>query len=128
MKIAIVGAGAMGSVYGGLLAEAGHELWMVDGWQAHIEAIRAHGLQLSGASGDRVIEGLNATTDIAQAGHCDLYVIATKADGVGAEVERHELLRDDPGHDAPADREHRDEPEHPEQREPAGGLAGDGLA
>ena len=51
-----------------------------------------------------------------------------EADGVGAEVERHELLRDDPGHDAPADREHRDEPEHPKQREPAGGLAGGGLA
>lgn len=83
MKIAIVGAGAMGSVYAGLLAEAGHEIWMVDAWQAHIEAIKQHGLQLSGASGDRVIGGLNATMDISHAGRCDLYVIATKADGVG---------------------------------------------
>jgi 2-dehydropantoate 2-reductase len=28
MKIAIVGAGAMGSLFGGLLAEAGHEVWI----------------------------------------------------------------------------------------------------
>ena len=30
MKIAIVGAGAMGSVYAGLLGDAGNEVWAVD--------------------------------------------------------------------------------------------------
>ena len=30
MKVAIVGAGAMGSLFGGLLAEAGHEVWLCD--------------------------------------------------------------------------------------------------
>ena len=30
MKIAVVGAGAMGSLFGGLLAEAGHEVWLCD--------------------------------------------------------------------------------------------------
>ena len=28
MKIGIVGAGAMGSVYGGLFAAAGHDVWL----------------------------------------------------------------------------------------------------
>ena len=39
MKIGIVGAGAMGSVYGALLAAAGNELWLFDSWREHIDAI-----------------------------------------------------------------------------------------
>lgn len=83
MKIAIVGAGAMGSVYAGLMAEAGHEVWAVDPWREHVDAIARDGLRLEGASGDRVVRGINATTDAAAAGDCDLYVLATKAAGVG---------------------------------------------
>lgn len=30
MKIAVVGAGAMGAIYAALLADAGHEVWAVD--------------------------------------------------------------------------------------------------
>ena len=43
MKIAIVGTGAMGSVYAALLASAGHEVWAIDRWREHIDAIRARG-------------------------------------------------------------------------------------
>ncbi len=83
MKIAIMGVGAMGSVYAGLLADAGHVVWAVDPWQAHIDAIRQDGLRIEGASGDRVVKSLKATTNPADAAGCDLYVIATKASGVG---------------------------------------------
>ena len=51
MKIAIVGTGAMGSVYAGLLGKAGHEVWAIDIWQEHIDAIADSGLAVSGASG-----------------------------------------------------------------------------
>ncbi|GIS90694.1 MAG: hypothetical protein CM1200mP20_07350 [Pseudomonadota bacterium] len=34
MKIAVIGTGAMGSVYAGLLAEAGNEVWAVDLWES----------------------------------------------------------------------------------------------
>ncbi|MCP5024963.1 MAG: 2-dehydropantoate 2-reductase [Actinomycetia bacterium] len=84
MKIAIVGTGAMGSVYAALLAEAGHEVWAVDTWTEHVAAISEQGLRVEGASGDRVVSSINATTSAADAGTCDLYVIATKAAGVGA--------------------------------------------
>jgi len=40
MKIAIIGVGAMGSVYAALLASGGHHVWAVDVWTEHIEAIR----------------------------------------------------------------------------------------
>ncbi|MGI9417138.1 MAG: ketopantoate reductase family protein [Geminicoccaceae bacterium] len=84
MKIAIIGVGAMGSVYAALLADAGHEVVAIDLWKEHIDAIREHGLRVEGASGDRTVTGLRAATDPAEAGEADLYIIATKAAGVGA--------------------------------------------
>lgn len=55
MKIAVVGCGAMGSVYAGLLADAGHEVWAIDAWREHVAAIRERGLRVEGASGDRTV-------------------------------------------------------------------------
>ena len=65
MKIAIVGCGAMGSVYAALLAAAGHEVWAIDSWAEHVEAMRTKGLRLEGASGDRTVR-LNASTRAAE--------------------------------------------------------------
>lgn len=84
MKIAVIGTGAMGSIYAGLLADAGNEVWAIDIWEAHLNAIRASGLRIEGASGDRVVKNLNVATDPAAVGPCDLYIIATKASGVGS--------------------------------------------
>jgi 2-dehydropantoate 2-reductase len=78
MKIAIVGCGAMGSVYAALLADAGHEVWAIDSWPEHVQAMRSHGLRLEGASGDRTVK-LHATRDAGEAGICDLVILATKA-------------------------------------------------
>jgi len=78
MKIAIVGTGAMGSVYAGLFASAGHEVWAIDRWREHVDAIREKGLRVEGASGDRTVR-INATTEPGDAGPCDLVVLATKA-------------------------------------------------
>lgn len=83
MKILVMGVGAMGSVYAALLADAGHEVWAVDTWADHIDAINTKGLRLEGASGDRLVTSIRATTDVAHVGQCDLCLIATKASGVG---------------------------------------------
>ncbi len=82
MRIAIIGTGAMGSVYAGLLADAGNDVWAIDLWQEHLNAIRNHGLRVEGASGDRVIQRLQVSAQATDAGECDLIVIATKAAGV----------------------------------------------
>ncbi|MEO0819415.1 MAG: 2-dehydropantoate 2-reductase [Pseudomonadota bacterium] len=84
MKIAIWGTGAMGCVYAALFREAGHEVWAIDPWAEHVRAIARDGLRIEGASGDRTVTGIHATAEIADAGACDLIVIATKAAGVGA--------------------------------------------
>jgi 2-dehydropantoate 2-reductase len=78
MKVAIVGAGAMGSVYAGILGDSGNEVWAVDVWSEHVEAIRRRGLIVEGASGNRTV-GIEATSDPAEVGVCDLVVISTKA-------------------------------------------------
>ena len=78
MKIAIVGCGAMGSVYAGLFASAGHEVWAIDRWAEHVAAMKKNGLRLEGVSGDRTVK-VHATTDAKEAGACDLVVLATKA-------------------------------------------------
>ncbi len=78
MRIAVLGCGAMGSVYAALLGDAGHEVWAIDSWREHVDAIRARGLRLEGASGDRTVP-VHATTEPAEAGPCELVIIATKA-------------------------------------------------
>ena len=83
MKIAIIGCGAMGSVYAALLADSGNDVWAIDTWEEHILAIKSNGLRVEGASGDRTVS-MNATTNASDAGECDLIIVATKASGVAA--------------------------------------------
>lgn len=89
MKIAIVGTGAMGSLYASLLGKAGHDVWAIDTWQEHIDAIAASGLSVSGASGRFVVDNLHVGGSPHDAGSCDVWVIATKAaavEDVAAEI------------------------------------------
>jgi 2-dehydropantoate 2-reductase len=91
VKIAIIGCGAMGSVYAGLFASAGHEVWAIDRWREHVEVMRKNGLRLEGKSGDRTVK-VHATTDSRDAGPCDLVVLATKAMHVAQAAEATKAL------------------------------------
>jgi 2-dehydropantoate 2-reductase len=96
VRIAIVGTGAMGSVYAARFAKARHEVWVIDVWQEHLDAIARDGLAVSGASGSYVVEHLRTGRSPADAGPCDLWVVATKApdvEGVAAAIAP--LLRPD---------------------------------
>jgi 2-dehydropantoate 2-reductase len=75
----------MGSVYAGLLGKAGQEVWAVDTWEEHVDAIANSGLTVSGASGNFVVDNLHVGRTPEDAGPCDVWVIATKAQHV-AEV------------------------------------------
>jgi 2-dehydropantoate 2-reductase len=72
----------MGSIYAGLLGKAGHEVWAIDTWRDHIDAIATSGLMVSGASGTYVVDNLNVGRSPEDAGPCDVWVIATKAPAV----------------------------------------------
>jgi 2-dehydropantoate 2-reductase len=86
MKIGIVGTGAMGAVYAALLRKAGHEVWALDRWQDHLDAIERDGLRVSGASGTYVVDGFRVGRTPADAGPADLWLVATKAADVDAAV------------------------------------------
>lgn len=78
-KVAIVGCGAMGSVYAGLMAHAGHEVHGVTLWADHVAAIQKNGLRVSGISGEKTVRLAGASTTTDGIGHCDLVIIAAKA-------------------------------------------------
>ena len=45
-KIAVLGAGAIGSSIGADLTKAGHDVVLIDQWPEHVEAMKAHGLRI----------------------------------------------------------------------------------
>jgi len=78
MRVAVVGAGAMGCLYGGHLAEAGVDVSLVDVWREHVDAINAKGLHMTGVSGGRVVH-IPATTDPETIGEVDLVLLFVKS-------------------------------------------------
>ena len=55
-KVAVLGAGAMGCLFGGLLAEKGLDVVLIDVWKEHVDTINAKGLKMDGHGGDRFIK------------------------------------------------------------------------
>ncbi|MHB1006889.1 MAG: ketopantoate reductase family protein [Chloroflexota bacterium] len=77
MRIAIVGAGAMGCLYGGTLACV-TDVWLIDPWRDHVDAIRGEGLHIVSSAGDNVIQ-IPATTNPADVGLVDLAIVFVKS-------------------------------------------------
>lgn len=77
MRIAFVGAGAVGGFYGALLARTGHDVVFV-ARGAHGDAINARGIQIvSGAVGDFTARA-RADADPSRLGHADVVVLTVK--------------------------------------------------
>ncbi|CBL44668.1 Putative ketopantoate reductase [gamma proteobacterium HdN1] len=81
MKIVVMGCGAMGSIYAGLLAAAGNDVLAIDRNARHVEAIQQKGLHITGASGERWVR-LRASTTVPENTSADLIVLAVKSGAV----------------------------------------------
>lgn len=90
MKIAVVGAGAIGGYLGGLLARAGHDVTLI-ARGAHRDAIRTNGLAIE-SKGERFVTHPACTDDPAEAGAQDLVLLSLKAPAVPAMAERMQPL------------------------------------
>ena len=77
MKTVIIGAGAMGSLFGGVLSLSGEEVWLVDVWEEHIDAIRSKGLAIEEKRKVQAVS-VNATSDITSMGKADLILYFVK--------------------------------------------------
>lgn len=78
MKIVVLGAGSLGSALGGVLAEAGHEVWLITRNAAHVAAIQKQGLILRTAGVDRIVK-LHASTTAQDAGVADGVIVLVKS-------------------------------------------------
>lgn len=85
MKIGIVGAGAMGGLFGGMLTRAGQDVWLIDNHNERAEKINREGLIIEpskalqpGEHKQEIIK-IKATTDPSNAGSCDLVILFVKA-------------------------------------------------
>ncbi|QNK69896.1 ketopantoate reductase family protein [Variovorax sp. PAMC26660] len=77
MKVAVMGAGAVGCYYGAMLARAGHEVVLI-GRPSHVEAVRAHGLRLETKAFDEHVR-LDASTEASAVQGADLVLFCVKS-------------------------------------------------
>jgi 2-dehydropantoate 2-reductase len=78
MNITIVGAGAMGSLFGAVLAESGQDVTLVDINDAHLAAIQADGLRVQTEAGERRVRQLRACRPEQADTPPDLLIVFTK--------------------------------------------------
>jgi len=78
LRIGVMGAGAIGSLFGGLLAESGLDVTLVTRRVEHVDAVNRGGLRLTGVSGERAVR-VRATASPWEAGPKDLVILAVKS-------------------------------------------------
>ena len=78
LNVMVIGAGAMGSLFGGLLALAGHNVSLIEVWQEHIDVINSQGLTLN-LVGESHIARCTATRPEDFTGPIDFAILFTKA-------------------------------------------------
>lgn len=90
LKIAVMGAGAVGCYYGGMLARAGHSVVLI-GRQPHVDAVNLRGLRLQTLTFDDHVP-LHASTDAAAVRDADLVLFSVKSpdtESAGAQIRPH---------------------------------------
>ncbi|MCP1571871.1 2-dehydropantoate 2-reductase [Herbaspirillum rubrisubalbicans] len=90
MKVAVMGAGAVGCYFAGMLARAGHEVVLV-GRPLHVEAFNTKGLRLEAKTFDDTI-AVQASTDPAIVAGADLVLFCVKSpdtETAGAQLRPH---------------------------------------
>jgi len=90
LQVAVMGAGAVGCYFGGMLARAGHRVTLI-ARPSHVEAIRARGLRMETRTFDEQVP-LAASTDPAAVAGCDLVLFCVKSmdtEAAGAQILPH---------------------------------------
>jgi 2-dehydropantoate 2-reductase len=78
MRVAVIGAGGIGGLYGGLLVRAGHQVSLLARGD-HLRAIQDHGLHVQSAQfGSFAVQPQVASSDARQLGTADLVLFAVK--------------------------------------------------
>jgi 2-dehydropantoate 2-reductase len=78
VRTVIAGAGALGSILGGYIAETGEDVTLV-ARKLHVDAIRTHGLIIEGMRGRHVVGKIRAVVDARELTSADVLILAVKS-------------------------------------------------
>lgn len=90
LRVAVMGAGAVGCYYGGMLARAGHEVVLI-GRPQHVEAVRREGLRMQTQRFDERVP-LQASTEVSAVGGAQLVLFCVKSgdtESAGEQIRPH---------------------------------------
>lgn len=90
LQVAVLGAGAVGCFYGGMLARAGHRVTLI-GRPRHVQVIEAQGLRMQTLAFDETVQ-VQASTDASAVAGADLVLFAVKSpdtETAGAQMREH---------------------------------------
>ncbi len=76
-RYAIVGTGALGGYYGGLLARSGCEVHFL--MRSDAEHVRRHGLRVDSKNGDFHLQNVHAYSSVAEMPPCDFVIVSMKS-------------------------------------------------
>ncbi len=94
MDITIIGAGAMGSLFGSLLAQSGENVLLLDIWKKHVNTINEQGLGVE-SEGKIVRVDINASCNMEDTRKSDLVIIFVKStDTAEAAIQARKCLND----------------------------------
>ena len=77
MRVAIIGAGGMGALFGAILTDGGLDVVLVDPDEAHVDVINSDGLKIDGFGGDRKV-AMVALSDPGDVGTADVLLFQCK--------------------------------------------------
>jgi 2-dehydropantoate 2-reductase len=78
VKICFLGAGALGATIGGVLTEGGNDVWLIDAYQAHVDAMNTAGLSMLEGDVERNVK-VKARTSCEGIGFADLVIVLVKS-------------------------------------------------
>ena len=78
MKFLAMGAGALGSAFGDMLADAGHDVTLI-GRERYMSHVREHGLRILGIWGSHLIKKIRATSELNVNYDPDVVLLTTKS-------------------------------------------------
>lgn len=79
MNIAVIGAGALGCLFGGRLTKSGHDVHLLHYRQTYVDRLNNGGLTIKGENGEMDDVAVTATTDATEIGPADLVLVFVKS-------------------------------------------------
>ncbi|ADJ16848.1 ketopantoate reductase family protein [Halalkalicoccus jeotgali] len=79
MNIAVIGAGALGCLFGGRLTESGHDVYLLHYRQAYVDHLNEAGLTIESENDEKTDIAVTATTDANEIGVADLVIVFVKS-------------------------------------------------